>query len=134
MDGQAGGVGGDGGQMRARRLSRQRDHGLDFRVVRETPGSRQVDRRAASVRLVFAFAGGLQRRREAMGIAQEEVGRIDEQSLAAPGDCVESAQHRPGERGLDGQPLGRIVTVGDVVRVVLDQEYARTGALKPDEA
>ena len=74
--------------MRSRRLPDEGDHRLDFRVVRETPGSRQVDRRAARVRLVFAFAGGLQRRREAVGIAEEEFGRIDEQTLAAPGDRV----------------------------------------------
>ncbi len=68
-----------------------------------------------------------------VGVADHEVGRVDEHAAIGLGDDVEAPHHRRREGVLDGPPLGRVVGPGPEPQVGLDEQHAPPDPLEPDD-
>src|SRR5205809_792672 len=121
--------------QRSRTLLRlERQCGFDFAVLRKRLRPRHVDGAAVLVDAVASLLRLAQPRRNAMLVAQKEVGRIDNDAIAFALLHFEAPDHRAGKRGLDRAALVRIVAQRAEARVLFDEQHLRTCALEADEA
>ena len=98
---------------------------LDLGVLREALGPPGLDGAAGLVEPVEPLLRPPQPIGHAVGIAEEEGGRVDEHSASLLGLDLEPPVHRLRERLLDRPPLGRPVGERPVLVVRLDQQDLR---------
>jgi hypothetical protein len=107
---------------------------LDLGVLRERLRAREEDRAAVRVDVVRALFGVAEPGDHAVGVAQEQVGRVDEHAVGVGRRDGEAPRDRLGERLDDRAPLGRVLARGAVAVVALHHEHARADALEDYDA
>src|ERR1041385_4490866 len=103
-------------------------------VARKGLRVRQEDRAAVAVERVASLLRAAQAIGDAVLVAEEKVGGVDEDGLALARFDFESPQHRLRERVLDAAPLALVVAQRAIALVQLHEEHLRAGAVEADEA
>ena len=109
------------------------ERGFDFGVERKILGSPKVDVASRGVQFVRALLFAAKSFRNAVRIAQEEIGGIDEDILAFFGGHGETPQRRFGERIADGAALVRVVGHGAIFKILFDKEDLGPAAFESDD-
>ncbi len=124
----AGGVGGEG------------EDGLDLGVLGEGAGAVERDGGAGGIDLVGALLGACEGRGDVVGVAEEEVGGVDEDgAFRAVGGGIfglylEAGEDRLGEGLAYGELLGGVVGGGAEHLVGLDEQHLGADALEAYDA
>ncbi len=140
MDRHGGSVGRDFGDVgagttaaasSAAAVSHEGEHGVDFRIFGEGLGRVEVDGRARGVDAVRALLHARQRARDAVDVAQEEVGSVDHDgAVGRLRGHGKSAEHRRWEGLFDRKLLVGVGRRGTEALIRLDQQNLRSDALE----
>ncbi len=115
-------------EVPAGRLAGERHDRLELRIIGKRLRAWQEDRGAVTIDLVVAFLQPRQSRAHAMGIADQERGRIDDRRPVLRVEVREAPDDRTGERLGNRLPLMIIVAGRAVLEIVLDKENFRPAA------
>ena len=134
--GECAGVGGDVGDEGAAAgggVGGEGEDGLDFGVFGEDLGVVERDGGAGGVDFVAALLGSAEGLGDAVGVAEEEVGGVDEDSFGPFGGYGEAGQDGLGEGLANGQELVGVGGGRPEHQVRLDEEDLGAGALEVDD-
>ena len=127
-------VGGYVTDVAAGLAARERQPGLQLGVLREALQHRRDRRAAAFVERERPLAGLPEPVGDAVRVADDEVGGVDQYAPAAGRDHVEAPDDRRREGVGDGRPLGRVVGVGAEAQVGLHEQHPPPDPFEPDDS
>ena len=111
------------------------EEGLDFGVLGKGFGSGQVDGGAGGVEPIGALLEAGEGFDNAVRVAEEEVGGVDENGAGGVGRLdLEAGEYGLRERLADGEDLGGVGAGAAEVLVGFDEQDLGTGALEADDA